>query len=213
MKNFQSQRWQRGFSLIELIATIVILTTIALLTIPAFDQLVKSARLTNAGRIVVDELSLAQQAALTKNSPVEVRLLMLPDEGTPLASPTAFRALQAFANGENGLVPLGKPTFLPAGVFIDPDTTRSSLLDGESELRPLADASPRTPSADQPLPKYGLNYKYIAIVFRGNGETNLNQAPCFFTLVSRSQGNTQGSTNFVTIQIDALNGRVRSFRP
>lgn len=201
----------RGFSLIELIAVIAILTVLALIALPAFDQLVKASRLTNAGRMIVDELSLAQQFALTRNLPVEIRLYLLPDERSPLSQPTVFRAMQAFANGDNGLVPIGNPVFLPPGVIVDPDITRSSLLDSESEARPLADASPKVAAENQAIPKYGLNYRYIAFVFRGNGETNLNQVPCFFTLIS--DVHSADPTNFVTIQINPLTGKVRSFRP
>lgn len=199
----------------ELLVVMAIIIVLASFSVPAFEHLVKGSRVTIAGRMVMDDLNLARQTALSKSLPVEVRLLMLPEANLPAdATPTVFRALQAFSQNENGIFSIGKMVFFPQGIVVETDTSYSSIFDTSSN-GPLPDPNIQTPKPDEPIAKYGTNYRYISFGFRVNGETNLKRKPAFLTLVSQSE-KKRGSVaprNFVTVQIDPVNGRVHSYRP
>lgn len=210
----------RAFSLIEVMAVAAITAVLLLFSLPAFEQMVKGSRVTIAGRTLVDELSLAQQTALSRNLPVEVRFYKLPpnEQNPETATPAVYRAFQTFLN-DGSDTSLGKIVCLPPGIVIfedeagvAPEQARSSIL--------LKSGGPLTVSDEQPaslaLPTYGRNYRYRSFRFKGNGETDMSDRPAFLTLVSQKDppnGTSGLPANFVTVQIDPVNGRARSFRP
>lgn len=201
-----------AFSMVELLVVIAIIALLTLLSMPAFEQMVKSSRVTMGGRAIIDELILAQQTALSRSMPVEVRFYKLPAlNQPPTSAPAAYRAVQAFYVENTGLKPLGKVLYLPPGLSIVEDAAKSSLL-AESG-GPLID--PTEHPGDMSLPNYGTNYRFRSFRFRTNGETDMTDAPAFITLAMQHEKTVSGDlpANFLTLQIDPVSGRVRVFRP
>ena len=207
----------KAFSLLELLVVMAIIAVLALVSIPAFEQLVKGSRLTIAGRALIDELSLARQTALSRNIPVEVRFYRLPDNSTSVTL-THYRAFQIFLNDDTN-TPLGKAVFLPPGVVIFEDSASSATPKTSLFLKPgpLTDPDPKKGDTAPLLPSYDDRYEYVSFRFKGNGETDLSSTTTgvFLTLISLTDKTTGSGlpANFVTIQIDPVNGRVQSFRP
>lgn len=65
----------RGFSLIELLMVIAIIGTVAAFVVPAASTMVRGTAINQGSQLLTDRFSLARQSAITKNHPVEVRLL------------------------------------------------------------------------------------------------------------------------------------------
>ena len=205
-----------AFSLVEVLVVMAVVAVLALISVPAFEQMLKGSRVTIAGRSVLDELSLARQTALSRSLPVEVRFYELSNEVTPSAAPV-YRAMQCFVGDEN-LTPLGKTIFFPTGVMILKDGESAAMTKSSIFLKPGPLSNPDAVDGANGIPVPGYtSYKFISFRFRSNGETdfNSNSVRPFFTLVSQADlhGGTALPPNFFTIQIDPANGRSRSFRP
>ncbi|QOW25749.1 GspH/FimT family pseudopilin [Lysobacter sp. H23M47] len=66
----RSGRFESGFSLIELIVTIVVLAILVTLATPSFTSLLNSSRLTAQANELVASLQLARSEAVRRNTPV-----------------------------------------------------------------------------------------------------------------------------------------------
>jgi len=197
-------RKSRAFSLLELLIVIAILAMLSSVTVAGFNSIVASSRMDLAGRIVVDEIALARQMAVSRNENVLLRFQKQPRQGT---SDAVFYRIQAFiadkadpskTNAVKGAA------LLPEGVALDPDATLSPLLN--SAPGPINEPS----SLDRIL------------TFRPNGEMEpipglpfQNLTDWCLTLVpERSLGKPIPEIpDFITIQIDPLTSRPRSYRP
>lgn len=63
---------QSGISLVEILAVLVMLTTVAAIAMPAFSSVGRSARLTSAVNEMVASLNLARSEAIKRNQRVVV---------------------------------------------------------------------------------------------------------------------------------------------
>lgn len=224
----QTQR-NSAFSLIEIFVVLLIISVLMLLAVPAVEQMLRGSRVTIAGNLMVDQLNLAQQLAISTNQPVEVRIYKLPSaEADPKTGDLAdFRGLQIFKSRPDATVePAEKPVFFPAGIVISQNVAASSML-GVSDSdpntpdnSPLIDGTEHEPADSNPviqLPGYETNYTYRTFRFRSNGETDMRQVAAFLSLSTKNDKPADSSTglphNYVTIQVDPVNGRTRVYRP
>lgn len=194
-----------GFTLIEMLAALAVIVLLMALVLPAFNHTLRASKLTTTGQSVVDELNLARQTARSRNQVVEVRFYRLPDFGaSPAAPPATFRAMQAFLVQGNTAAPVDRATWFPVPVMISSGTAESPLLSSTNH----PEQAPETK-----LPGYGGNYRYRAFHFTPNGSADLRSAENSLTLVLQNDKPPAEGANFFTIQINPLNGSVRSFRP
>jgi len=214
-----NHRVQAGFSLVEMIIVIAIIALIATFITPAAASLLKGSQLAQAGLMVNDQLALARQTALSKNRLIEVRFYRcgdpeIPGENVTSATRGKYRGMQLFQIEEDGSAnPIAEAIRLPVAMIMDSSSTLSTILN--QTARPVGK------SATAPaLPRVGDVYDYSFFRFRPNGSTDLLDpanptAPWFVTIHALTDGDARNSAppNFYTIQIDAFNGNIRTFRP
>lgn len=210
----QKPRSTRGFSLVELLVVIAIMAILTGLAVPAFSSTMRASNLRSAGRVLIDNFNNARQLAQSRNTPVEVRLYKLPDynQGNS-ASPSVYRALQIFLVKEDGTkIPFSKPEYFQSPAVISSDTSQSALLaDAATTDSPHAESGPG--SSDPKLGAYANNYRYIPFQFLPSGLTDLSTGKNFVTLVLQNDKPLSQGANFFTVQVDCINGSVRSVRP
>ena len=129
-----SARQQRGYSLVELLTVMAIIGVLSLVTVPAFINFGKTARLKNSLRQVSSDVRFARQRAVSTSRFVQVTVTTVSpapgryeiqestDRGTTYTT-VQTRELQAF----NFFGAAGTLTFRPNGTLVLPpgDTTAS----------------------------------------------------------------------------------------
>ncbi len=206
-------RFSPGFTLMELLVVLAIVAILAVMAIPTLGGLMRSYRLESTGQTVVNQLTLARQTAQTQGYAVQVRFYELPDYNqAPTGTPAVYRGMQAFVESspsETGTItitPVTRASFFQSGSIVFGNNSKSTLLN-------LTSVAPTT--TDPSLPIYQFNYKYILFRFLPTGQSDLTNAQNCLTVVMESAPVTSSGlpANFWTIQIDPLNGAIRSFRP
>jgi uncharacterized protein (TIGR02596 family) len=199
----------QGFSLIEMLIVTSIMLLLLAVSLLSLNTVAMSARLTTTVQDVMNQLSLARQVALTRNTAVEVRLYKLPDYNQPmLSSPTVYRGMQIFVQDIDGnSTPLDKPVYFQSRIICIDNPTLSSLFATTSET---------TPTNGPNLGLIGNNYLYRSLRFKSGGNTDqpVNSLPSI-TFKTETDPDLVNNlpANYVTIQIDSITGRVRNFRP
>ena len=210
----------RAFTLVEMLVVLAIIAIVTSLAVPMITSVMRTYQLDSAGQVVVNQLNLARQTALSRGHAVEIRLYLLPDYNTAASgTPTVYRAMQSFIEldpAQSGTTesystsPLVKPIFFQAPVIISAVTSPNAV----SPLLPTT-ANANTADPSNPLPVYGSNYKYAMFHFKADGSTDLTSGLNSLSLVLETDKATSTGlpANFQTVTIDPLNGAIRSFRP
>jgi uncharacterized protein (TIGR02596 family) len=188
--------------------------------VPEITSVMRTYQLDSAGQVMVNQLNLARQTALSRGHAVQIRLYLLPDyNATTSSTPTVYRGMQSFIEldpSQSGTTEsystsaLMKPIFFHAPVVVSSVTSPNAV----SPLLPTtANANAADPTT--PLPVYGSNYKYAMFHFKADGSTDLTSGLNSLSLVLENDkaGGSGLPANFQTVTIDPLNGAIRSFRP
>ncbi len=201
----RTQNHRRGFTLIELIVVVSIITAIAVLSAPYITGIAAAARLRTAADAVQSRLQEAQSLAILFNTDAELRVYEVADliDGRPSLRKLRIHTLRppedvTTAPATDVFEPVGAITSLDQEIEISADATRSSIID----LGFQQSASDI----------YG---RYIALRFHSDGSPALQSAkPWFLTLHEKdAQLREPKLKNFVTLQIDSATGRLRTFQP
>jgi uncharacterized protein (TIGR02596 family) len=223
----------RAFTLVEMLGVLGIIAIMTALIIPAAAPILRGSQLSQSAVIVIDQLNLARQSALTLNSLVEVRFYQFGDPDIPnesISSPNTgrFRAIQIFAISATGAAtPLEKVQRLAGLVVIDSGTTLPTSL---SSIIGLATASSAWPPAswpgevsgsattlNVPIPRVSTSYNCVCFRYLADGSTNLSpiSQQWYLTVHNFEAGDalTAPPRNFFTVAINPTNGHLQSYRP
>jgi uncharacterized protein (TIGR02596 family) len=215
-----------AFSLVELVIVIAVIVIIAAFTMPAMNTILRGSHLTQASGILVGQLNIARQQALSRNRPVEVRFYRYADPEVPgetVNDPKTghFRAMQLFEiqPGSGTALPIDKIQVLPGGVIFAYSTAKgiSSLLDdgtagSDTGKKPLIDDknAPRLPRG------VDFHYEYASLRFNQDGSTNKSPTGNWYVTVVNMNDKVSGTApppNFFTVQVDPVSGATRTYRP
>ncbi len=188
-----------AFSLIELLAVMAIIALLVGASGLAIQGIGASRRIALAGSAVIDQLNLAQQTARSRNTPTRWQILEVPDNRT--GDPAAFRfiRLQAFDPKARSWATLDRQLF-PIAICADTNTSpkASTLLDLTGNVTDLTFGGQANQTA-----------RAAGIIFHPDGRTSLDPN----AIHSLTVRDLRKSDDFITVQIDPLSGRTRSFRP
>jgi uncharacterized protein (TIGR02596 family) len=196
-------------TLMEILVVLAVMIGLMAIAIPSITSSSTATKLTSAGQMLVDELNLARQTAVTRNAPVEVRFYKLPPaNGSESSAPQVYRAFQVFVVGSSGPEELGKVRILPTPVIFTLEDEASPFLENSDEYEE------RTPADSDPeLPRFKSNYVYKSLVFTPGGSASVSSNEGTFTLaVEQAPKPTEGA-NFFSVQVNPVTGSVRWFRP
>jgi len=203
------RRRVRAFTLAELLTVIAILIFLFAFLTPAIGPLLNSSSINTAGSMVVDEFNLARQVALARNRNVEVRFYRLESESGDDRQFRAFRSFLTDGDDPAKAEPLSKVRYLPRAVIFAPQTNFSPLLNG---------GSPGLITGQEALPQATSATPYVGFLFRSSGGTSLSPPDelWYVTLHGETAPKTAATglpSNYFTIQVDPVTGRVRSYHP
>jgi len=187
-------RARKGFSLIEILMVIVVLSIVAALTLPAISGMQRSYELSKASALVRDNLQLARQLAITRNSQIVASICKVQDAQ---GSESFNTILISRVNDSGGIEDILKPVRLPEGICIVEDDEWSSLMNA--------------PSANVVFRSGTVPARQIG--FKANGSTTLAASSNWFlTLYFQRDGSVPGP-NFSTLAMDPVTGRVFVYQP
>ena len=92
---YGSNKQIRGFSLIEMMVVLTVVSILLAFAAPNLFSLISSSTLSGEGTVIQNQLTLAQQMAVSKSADVEVRFFKMKDESAAL-NEEAFRAFQLY---------------------------------------------------------------------------------------------------------------------
>jgi uncharacterized protein (TIGR02596 family) len=214
--------------LVELLVVVAVITVVASFAIPATNTILWGSQLTQGAQMLSDQLELARQTALSTDRTIQVRFYQYGDPQIPgqqASQPSSghYCALQIFQVLDSGsFVAIGKLQRLPQSVIIDSGATLSSII-GLAQQVSQSSPSAAIPASDSgsdlktSIPVIGLSYNCVYFNFLPDGSTNFSSftTPWFLTVHKLQDGDpcTSPPANFSTLQIDATNGHIRTFRP
>lgn len=195
---------QRGFSLVELLAVVAIISILMALGVPALTSMLEAGRLTQATTILAGQFTLARQKAIAENRPIALRFIRK-DSSSP------FNGVQLVSLDSSGnATPVSRASLLPSQTALASSPTLSSLLDPADEK---VAASAKDPS----ILDFGTSYRYIQVSFRPRGSMDEDIQKCWFvtTVFERDAAKTSVTDlkNYSTVQVDPVNGGIQVYRP
>jgi uncharacterized protein (TIGR02596 family) len=208
-----------AFTLVEILIVVTIMVILMAFVAPAVIGMLQGSQLTQAGQLVLGQLGLARQEAISQDAIVQERFYKFGDPSIPgqnagNSSTWRFQAMQAFViTNTSGAVPLGKMNRLPQGIIFDSSAILSSIFDTTKRTNYT------TPTVS--IPEANLNYNYFEVQFYPDGSPDLAPAVSgsnqnwFFTIHNGTSGDNLAAppANFWAIQIDPYNGVAKYYLP
>lgn len=210
MRNLKEK--SSGFSLVELLTVVAIISVMAASTVPALRGTMEGASLAGAGEVLTSCITLARQTAISRNLPVELRIYRH-DSGNGEAFRLIGLVIPSSASGRSQDEWISSAKALPGHVVIDETGKYSTIL---SEAGTDASAAPWSGTESADAPGILKNKNYVGFQFRPDGSTSLSsdQAWCLSLKHPNSQPVAdRPAANFVSIVVDSTTGRTLAYQP
>lgn len=222
MKNSHLSR-SRGFSLIELMIVLGIVGLLLAFSAPNLFSLISANSLSAEGSLLRNQLTYAQQIAVSKSADVEVRFFKIPDFASAQTE-EAFRAYQLFQyNKEGELEPVSAYFRIKAPVAVH--ESLSTLIDpmanSSARDKQFGFSSPTDGTALAPIGEGGAlqSASYVAFRFRPDGSTDLpfrtGSADTWYITLVQGEGALRSlkPDNYLCVQVNPYNGKISEYRP
>ncbi|HEX4084589.1 MAG TPA: Verru_Chthon cassette protein D [Chthoniobacteraceae bacterium] len=190
-----------GFTLLELLVVIAVMTLLMAFIVPAMNGMLDSSNLTQGAQTVYDQFDSARQFASTMNTTIEVRLLNIPSR-----SSQGYSGIQLYSTSAAGVPePVGKIAYLPQSVVIAQEKTVLSPLLSFLTVSGTMSAG-------------NANVSYVSFSLRPSGavvpvETGTNRNELYLTVVpARFAASASPPPNHATIQLNPDTGSLLLYR-
>lgn len=212
-----------GFSLVELLVVLTVVGMLLALTAPSLFSMFESTTLSGEGSLLRNELTKAQQDAVSKSADVEVRFFTLDSESTDDEKEyVAFQFFQFNNEGEmeptTSLFQIKEPTVFSErfSTLLAPESGATTEQD-----RKYGVIAPHQGTAEIPSGFAGRSEsaEYVSFRFLPDGSTDLPNKTStgdtwYLTLIQSKSADDDGlPRNFYCLQINPFNGVVSEFRP
>ena len=177
-------------------------------------SLLRGSELSTQGELFKNQLSLAQQLALSTNADVEVRFFKFADKDNAQVR-DIYQAYQFYQYNETGeLVEKTELFRLNAPVIFHDNPQFSNLFGTQSDDEGVEEKG----QVQNPREKFGSGVDratYTSFRYRPDGSTDLPKGETIYyiTMIQEQGSNNQRPDNFYCIQIDPYNGSLREYRP
>ncbi len=202
-----SHRTPAGFSLVELVVVIAIITMLMALAIPYTLGAMQSANLTSAGDTLMQKLAMAQQRSLTENRPIGLDFYYYTHDGIKGCQAIQMISWDPATNLATQLEP---PIYW----------SKQNVVIVEGALSPMFSTNQTATSTGQATlnPFKSLSATFHRIIFYPNGSTSLRVPlrTAYLTLIptkSYKADLAEAPPNYYSVQIDPVTGRGHSYRP
>ncbi len=218
-----------GFTLVELLVVMAILAILTAASVSTFRSVSSALGLSTAGQLITSEITTARQTALTYSETVEVRFYYYTDLMTGTSQ---YQSLQTFGSTDGtNFTQMDRISYLPPSIMISFATgTSSTALSypfGESNTTVNPMTTPNAVTGAQSIPgTVGLNYTYKVLRFKPGGSIDYiiptsgspsgwPPASWYITLFEKKYASASNAAikNYITINVDSTDGRVRTFQP
>lgn len=213
-----------AFSLVEMMVVLGVVGLLLAFAAPNLFSLITANSLTGEGTLLRNQLTFAQQVAVSKSADVEIRFFKYADSSAAQTE-EIFRSYQLFQyNASGDMVPIS--SFFRIRPPVAVHTGLSNLLDPNSSGGTGKDVkfgfvAPTEGQYEAPAGTAGAKElsDYVAFRFRPDGSTNLpfrtaSDDTWYITLVQGEGAlNTNDPNNYVCLQVNPYNGQVSEFRP
>ncbi|MDF1656435.1 MAG: Verru_Chthon cassette protein D [Verrucomicrobiales bacterium] len=211
-----------GFSLIEMMVVLGLVGLLMAFAAPNLFSLISSTSLSGEGTLLRNQLTLAQQTAVSKSADVEIRFFYT-DDPSGASSEPLYRAYQLFQYNRDGeMEPVSGFFRIRAPVAIHQNL--STLLESSSAQgndRKFGFVAPHMGNYPAPVGFGGteVNTPYMAFRFRPDGSTDLPfrsaGGDTWYVTLVQGEGALQNDDppNYLCLQVNPYNGQVSEFRP
>ena len=202
-------RSKAGFTLVEMMVVVAILALIISMTTQMANHVVASNNLTLAGEALQDQLRSARHLAIAKDRVVEVRFYKTSDPES-MEAKLHIHSMQTFLyDDENlGARPFKEIFKFPNNVVLSDREQLSSLITDSRVKKNWKQQDPKVA-----VPGSGSAYVAYSLRFMPDGSTDLDTQKLWFATLHASHETTVPPANYVTVQVKAARGTIRSLRP
>lgn len=206
MKTHTHKNRQHGFTIVELIIVVAIASMLLAFSTPYVLSSLQATSLTSSGDMLMHKISQAQQRALTENRPVALQFYFYDKEGIEACHAVQLVSVDPVTNVAASLE---EPVYWSEG--------RTVLVSGD--LSPVfAEIAPADKGEAEFEPFSSRGATFFRVRFYPGGSTSLSVPlrQAYVTLVGSNNYQEEMSeppSNYYTVQIDPVAGRVRSYRP
>jgi len=212
-----------AFSLIEMMIVLGVVALLLAFAAPNLFSLITANTLTGEGTVLLNQLTLGQQQALSRSADVEVRFFQMADESAAQAT-AAYRGYQLYQyNAEGEMEPITQLFRIrtPVAIHDGLSTLLVPVQVSEDDKR-YGFIAPHSGRALAPTGSGGTlrETDYVAFRFRPDGSTDLpfrvvGSSDTWYITLVQGEGalQTRNPDNFVCLQVNPYNGQVTQYRP